>query len=228
MSPPNQPPRPTVPHHLQRPPSAPQATVRRQPEPEPEPATPFDCEYDPKVIELARRIQAGDYSFEDLLTLNKIISRSTVVETRNDDRLRVDTSVSLLDSKLDGALTRILSAVEKPEAITKWKRIATLAISAAFTMGVIMASCKSGYLSASADAVKPAQRAEEKAEQAEVRVDDIAKVLANRIKANEDKDIIVEKRLAKIEDTLSSTNTVLLQISAKLGAAPEPAKKKQR
>lgn len=218
-------PRPSVPHSVHRVPTAPQPHLRREPDPEPEP-NPADCEFDPQTIALARRIQAGAFAIEDLLTLNKIVSRSTVVETRNDDRLRVDTSVSLLDSKLDGALTRILNAVERPGAVLRWKRISALAISAALTMGAVLASCRTGWQTATAQAVEPAQRAEANVEEVKAAANE----LETRVAASEAKHAKTAEKLGEIEGWIKSANSTLEAIAEKVGAEQpeEPALPKKK
>lgn len=215
MSPPE---RPSVPHSLSRVPTGPRPTVPKSP-PEAQ-----DAEHDPMTMAIAEKIANGAFTVEDLLTLNRIVSRNTVVETRNDDKMRVDASVSLLDSKLDGALTRIVNASQ--QVASKWKAIAALATTMAVTMGAVTASCANAYQTARLDAVEPAARAEQKAERADAQIQQLSSALEKRILASEERHAKTETKLEEIETSINTANSVLLKISEKLDVPPESGKKK--
>ncbi len=203
--------RPSLPHSLQRTPTGPQRTA--------EP---------PAAVSGQLEAMAAGFSSEDLLRFARAISEEAVIRTRQDDKLRVDTGVSLIDSKLDGALTRIVEASNDPKVVTKWKALFGLALAAAVGMGTIQATCMNAYKNARVDAIEPAVRAEQKAITAESKVADIAEVLTKRIEVSEGRHDRTEKKISEIEQSLVLANKLLLKIDEKLDTAAEPAKKKPR
>ena len=135
MSPPDE--RPSVPHNMQRPPSGSQ-----------------------RPVATSGSIDPAGFTMEEILSLLRTSNQEAIRLAQADSKLRVDTAVSLIDSKLDGAITQITKGATR--GVIRWKALAALAASIAVAMGTVMGSCMNGYQNARFDAVEPAARAEQK------------------------------------------------------------------
>lgn len=207
----------SVPHAQHRVPTGPREQVRERVEPS-EPPDDVHEQYDPMTFALAQKLAAGAFSVEDLLVLNRLISRETVVQTRQDDKLRVDTSLSLLESKIESMQTKADQKIAR--ARNFWRGISAFLLAVAGGVGTVAATCANAYDDARVDAIIPAKRAEEKA----VRADEVATELDRRIKASEDRHETTEKKLGEIERSVHTANAVLLKIAEKLDAGEKSGK----
>lgn len=210
--------RPSIPHRIHRVPTGPRRHVQpaqpiaQDPHVQDEPA-----EQDEPAAHDDPDLPQGPlegWSVESFMATMRKISDEAVMRTRQDDKLRVDTSVGLIDSKIDGAITRIVKADRS--GTKKWKTLATLGISAAGGMGIMMATCMNAYQDARFDVVVPTARAEAKVETLEDR-------MADSERRHEETD----KALGDIKKSLEANTDAVLGIAKLLDperdALDEPA-----
>lgn len=206
-------PRPSLPHSHHRAPTGPRLTVPQHQAPA-EAAEELHAHYDPQTFELAQKVLSGIATLEDFLALHRIVSRETVVQTRQDDKLRVDNRVGMIESKIESMQTIADQKIARKANF--WRAIAVTMLSIAGTVGVAAATCANAYQTARADAIEPAQRAEAKAEHADEKVETVASEMEARMKASEDRHIQTERELAAIKKSVDTANTLLVGIAAKL------------
>jgi len=171
-------------------------------------------QYDPLTFALAKKIADGLFSFEDLIQLNRLISRETVVQTRQDDKLRVDTSLGYLESKIESMQTTADKKITRAKDF--WKAIAVAMIALAGTVGSIAGACASAYSDARSDAIEPAARAEAKASRADNKIEAVTDEMDTRMKASESRHSVTEEKLVELSESMATTNSLLVGIAAKL------------
>ena len=165
---------------------------------------------------------ATGFTAQDILDLLSKATEAAIIRTRQDDKLRVDTSVGLIDSKIDGALTQVAKKTSSQEL--KWKFLFYVAISAAGAMGTVMASCRNAYETARVDAHEPAARAEVKAGEAVAKVVVVERSMEDRMAASDARHAKTEETLAKLGDALDANTLAVLGIAARLDESKKKGK----
>lgn len=175
--------RPSVPHHLRTP------TDRNRT------VAPDDAPTVPQLL-----------TVEEWKQWERDRTNEAVRTTREDTKLHLDTRLGLLESKLDGIMSR--SDVRIGRTASLWRLVAIAGIACSGVMGTMMATCANSYERARVDAIEPAVEAKHTASQAI----DLTAQHENRLGD-------IEQRTSELAAAVEKLNGAVIALTSRL---PEP------
>lgn len=201
MSPPLH--RQSLPHSMTRVPTAPQAPTAQLEVQQTVPMTDVD-----RIAAVAKKMsESGAWTAEDLIQFGRLLSRDAVIQTRQDDRMRVEQAIGQARSETEMKLGRENS----------WLKLAVYALlGIASGVGIIAGTCQRAYDDFRSDQVVPVAAAEAKAIQAEATAVESSTVLHGRITSTELRLTATEAALLDIGETLKANTRAINQLSEKL------------
>lgn len=206
MSPPLH--RPSLPHSMTRVSTAP------QPELPPAPLTDAD-----RIASVAKKMaESGAWTADDLIAFGRLLSRDAVIQTRQDDKMRVEQAIGQVQSQ---------SMMELGRKNGMLKILMYVSLGIATGMGAIAATCRNAYEDFRKDQIVPVEAAEAKAIKAEETAVESSTVLHGRITATELRLTATETALRDIGETLKANTRAINALGEKLDASHDAVSRRK-